>query len=390
MPSRGIPPGGIATCRRIRCGWVRCCWTWPALGGAGQRRAPKPDDRAAHRGPQTGDLWVRGGHPAEPDTEQGENPMTITTGTDPIPVAPYPGPTYVDGRISVGPRIRSDAEWAEYVAWDEGRCRCRNGLVVGAPGSGKTTFLEAVTLGLRASGDWYVLVAEGDPWGASPLLRSLAHRYAAGPREVLTQLEALEALIARQSALGIWTVDFPPGVQWVIDDLYRLTRDEWLVAQSFAERLARVARYGYRHGIAILAATATTLIEDCGMSAVLRASLAAGNFYGFRDTSAIVEGSVINGVAVAPRELPRGGGYAHTITDGQLSTLRVAWDRDMAAHAADLPDVQLGEDAAEAMAAAWPDKPANTTGPVRLARLRRAVAARLRALSQRIEGEAAS
>lgn len=129
----------------------------------------------------------------EPGDDESTAVLSVITRDVLADGVPYPGPRYGGGRIPLGPYADGTAE-AEYVAYDH--VGCRNGMATGEPGSGKSAFLEAVALGLKASGEWYVLFGDGDPeGGSSPLLNQVADWAEAGPVGVLAQLEALEAAL---------------------------------------------------------------------------------------------------------------------------------------------------------------------------------------------------
>jgi hypothetical protein len=250
---------------------------------------------------------------------------------------PYPGPRYLsgspsDGRIPIGPYADGTGE-ADYAAVDG--VGCRNGLATGAPGSGKSAFLEAVALGLRVCGRWTVLFGDGDPCGgSSPLLNRLADWRAAGPDEVMAQLVAVEDLLELRAALKSTLTAGPdgtpititdphrqvplremlpsseyPAVCWVLDELHRLTQDDWLKSQDFAGRLEKIARIGRKYGIVMLAGTQSLLADDFGANTKLRAYLSDRNCFVVRNPNKS-EQHTIAGLKIAPSALPPGGGYA--------------------------------------------------------------------------------
>lgn len=306
---------------------------------------------------------------------------------------PYPGPRYrttdlADGRIPIGPYADGTGE-ADYVAVDA--VGCRNGLATGAPGSGKSAFLEAVALGLKASGRWHVLFGDGDPGGgSSPLLNRLADWTAVGPEEVLAQLEAIEELLEVRSALKSTLTAGPdgtptpitdprtqvplremlpcpefPGVCWVLDELHRLTNDDSLKAAKLAERLEKLTRIGRKYGIVLVAGTQSLLIADFGggdAGSKLRGFLASRNNFAFYNSNRS-EQHVVAGLKIAPSSLPSGGGYAFSTGTGRVSMLRVAWARDMSHHLAGLPTTQLDADGERVMLR---HRPAEAGDPVTL------------------------
>jgi hypothetical protein len=254
-------------------------------------------------------------------------------------------------------------------------------MATGEPGSGKSAFLAAIALGLRASGEWYVLFGDGDPaGGSSPLLNQLAHWPAAGPEQALTQLEALEAEVVVRSLLKSTLTLGPdgrtptpitdpasqvplsemlpcpdyPGIQWIIDELHRLTQDDWLKGHHFAGRLEQLVRIGRKYGIVVLTGSQSLLADDYGANTKLRAYLGARNCFAFRNGNK-TEQHVVAGLTIAPAALPPGGGYAFATGTGRVSMLRAAWSRDMGRHAAELPTVWLDPDSALALAPYLPE-----------------------------------
>jgi hypothetical protein len=287
---------------------------------------------------------------------------------------PYPGPRYLtdspsDGRIPIGPYADGTGE-ADYVAVDA--VGCRNGLATGYPRSGKSAFLEAVTLGLRVSGRWTVLFGDGDPGGgSSPLLNRLADWPAAGPDQVMAQLHALEELLAVRAALKVIagpdgtptpvtepTREVPlremlptpgyPGVCWVLDELRRLTQDDRLRSQDFPARVEKIARTGPEYGIVILAGTLSLLADGFGGNTALRAALSARNCFLFRDRP--YPKRLTRARSRIARGLPPGGGYAFSARARRSSMLRVAWARDLSQHLAGLPEVALDPDSERVLA----------------------------------------
>ncbi len=299
---------------------------------------------------------------------------------------PYTGPRYFsesarDGRIPAGPHADGTG-WADYAAVDG--VGCRNGLVTGEPGSGKSAFLEVIALGLTASVRWTVLFGDGDPGGgSSPLLNRLAHWAGAGPDAALAQLTAIEELLELRTALKATLTAGPdgtptpitdprlqlplrellpspafPGVCWIIDELHRLTQDEWLKSQKFGERLEKIARIGRKYGIVMLAGTQSLLADDFGGNTKLRAYLAARNNFAFRNGNKS-EQHVVAGLKIAPAALPTGGGYAFSTGTGRISMLRVAWARDLSPYLTELTDTTLDPDSDRILAAHRPPEAAD-------------------------------
>lgn len=279
---------------------------------------------------------------------------------------PYTGPRYENGRIPLGPFADGDGEM-EYIACDE--VGCRNGLVTGEPGSGKSASLEAIGLGLKKSGVWALWFGDGDPeGGSSPVLNEISDWAEAGPQGVLAQLEAIEAALEIRSLLKSTLAEGPdgtpvpisdpatqrpirkltpsaavPGLQWIIDELHRLTSDPWLIERNFVPRLERVVRIGRKYGVVVLTGSQSLLAPDYGNSTTLRGYLAARNVLAFRNQNRS-ETAVVSGLAIAPSTLPPGGGYCFSTTTGRLSMGRVAWASDLGEFAAELPVTNLDQD----------------------------------------------
>lgn len=296
----------------------------------------------------------------------------------------YPGPRYVvDGSshtVPMGP-YADGSGWSEYVAVDA--VGCRNGMVTGEPGSGKSAFLEAVAMGLRSSGRWWIVFGDGDPeGGSSPLLNEAADWAEAGPQRVLVQLEAIEAILVVRGMIKNTLAEdsdtgFPvpltdparqrrlremrpcpayPGVQWILDELHRLSSDGWLKQRNFIPRLERVVRIGRKYGVVVLTGSQSLLVPDYGNSTPLRGYLGARNLFAFRNGNK-TERAVVSGLDIAPSVLPEGGGYAFSGGSGRLAMTRTAWSRDMGRHVAGLPDAVLDHDTALAIAPFLPAAP---------------------------------
>lgn len=283
---------------------------------------------------------------------------------------PYRGPRYDNGVIPLGPFADGEGDMQFYAVEDIG---VRNGLVTGEPGSGKSACLEAIGLGIKQSGVWHLLFGDGDPdGGSSPVLNDISDWAEAGPRQVLAQLEAIEAALEIRSLLkstltegadGPVRITDPsqqsplrkllptttiPGLMWIIDELQRLSTDDWLKAQDFIPRLERVVRIGRKYGVAVVVGTQSLLAGDYGNSTVLRGYLMARNLFAFRNMNRS-ENAVVGGMAVTPGSLPPGGGYCFAIAGGRLSMGRVAWAPDLGEWATALPSCALDEDTALAM-----------------------------------------
>jgi hypothetical protein len=284
----------------------------------------------------------------------------------------YEGPRYRDGRIRFG--MRADgAGPAEWVAYDG--TGVRGGLIAGGQGSGKSTLLGALGIAYRTSGEWHVLFGDGDIYGnSSHLLKKVAHDFAAGPGEVLQQLEALEAWYEYRGVLlpGLTTgpdgtpvrminpemqepVDWIkpcrayPGMIWVLDELYRLAVDPDLKAVGFIKRAAALQRILRKLGGAIIAGTQSLLGEDFGGDSAFRGMLAQGNLIALR-TENKNEKHVVGDFGISPNTLPKGGGYAISNDGTGTALIRTEYSDDMARWATNLPDLASEDQSAQVYA----------------------------------------
>lgn len=278
---------------------------------------------------------------------------------------PYRGPRYRDGRVPFAMRADGDGE-AEWVAYDG--TGVRGGLITGGQGSGKSSLMGALGMAFRSSGDWRVLFGDGDEQGnSSHLLKSVAHDFAAGPAEVLQQLEALEAWYAYRGLILADLTRGPdgaprpitdpatqkpvewikpcvayPGYVWFLDELYRLAKNTKLQDANFIGRAAKLLRIMRKIGGTIIVGTQSLLAEDFGGDSAFRGMLAQGNLIAMR-TENKAEQHVVGDFGIAPSTLPKGGGYAFANDGAGNAMVRVAWSEDMDQYAADLPKLGIGD-----------------------------------------------
>ncbi|WP_226360797.1 FtsK/SpoIIIE domain-containing protein [Pseudonocardia sp. ICBG1142] len=210
----------------------------------------------------------------------------------------YTGPRYESGAIPLGPYADGEGEMVFHAVEEVG---VRNGLVTGEPGSGKSACLEAIGLGLVASGCWHVFFGDGDPdGGSSPVLNDVADWAESGPDGVLAQLAAVEAALEVRSLLKSTLTDAPadpdsdgdgdggagagalvaitdpavqsparkllptpelPGLMWIIDELHRLSTHPHMVAADFIGRLERVVRIGRKYGVGLVVGTPRSAVD---------------------------------------------------------------------------------------------------------------------------------
>lgn len=281
---------------------------------------------------------------------------------------PYRGPRYRNGRIPFGMRADGAGE-AEWIAYDG--TGVRGGLIAGGQGSGKSSLMAALGMAYRASGEFRVLVGDGDERGiSSHLLKKVADDFAAGPQEVLQQLEALEAWYAYR---GLMLADLThgsdgdptpitdpatqepvdwikpcaafPGYVWFLDELYRLAKDPQLQDVNFIGRTASLLRIMRKIGGTIIVGTQSLLGEDFGGDSAFRGMLAQGNLVAMR-TENKAEQHIVGDFGIAPSTLRKGGGYAFANDGAGNAMVRVAWSEGMGQYAANLPKLGTGDPSA--------------------------------------------
>ncbi len=263
---------------------------------------------------------------------------------------PYTGPNYDRGRIRIG--LYADGTGSAYWnAYDDTGVQC--GLVTGEQRSGKSVFMAKLAGDYKASGEWGVLVGDGDPaGGSSPLMSEIADDFAKGPREVLEQLEGLEAVQreVRGHLMGLLTLDADgkpmwmdrpgqvpadkmlpcpqfPGIVWFLDELHMLTGDPYLRSVNFATRLGKVVRGLAKYGVAVIIGTQSALGADFGGDSALRAMLAK-NQVTMRTQNKSETGIVGQG-GFDPGTLRKGGGYAFLGDGVRRAMVRMEWAKDM-------------------------------------------------------------
>lgn len=285
---------------------------------------------------------------------------------------PYLGPRYHDGRIPFAQRA-DGAGPAEWLAYDE--TGALGGLITGGQGSGKSSLMGALGMAYRASGKWHVLFGDGDDMGnSSNLLKTVAHDFAAGPKEVLQQLEALEAWYEYRGVLMPGLTFGPdgdpvrmtnpetqapvdwikpcrayPGMIWFLDELFRLATNPMLQEAGFMERAARLQRILRKLGGTIIAGTQSKLGKDFGGDSAFRGMLAQGNQVTLR-TENKNEQHIVGNSGASPEILPKGGGYAFSNNGTGNVMVRVEWSRDMSRWTANLPDLASEDQSAQVYA----------------------------------------
>ncbi|MHA6631865.1 hypothetical protein ACU61A_41085 [Pseudonocardia sichuanensis] len=294
---------------------------------------------------------------------------------------PYRGPVYQDGRIPLG-MFADGSGHPHWVTRDS--TGPQPGMVTGGTGSGKSQLLARLGMAYRKSGEWIVLFGDGDEQGRSaPLLKRIAYDFAAGPDEVLEQLEALEAwFLARGDVMGGLTEDehgrpvpmrdprrqepaekiMPcrayPGFVWILDEYHRLATNPTLKAAGFTGRVSKLLRVMRKVGGTIIVGTQSGQIADFGDDDVFRGQLAAGNCVIMR-TKNKTERYVVADFGVNPGILPKGGGYGFVDDDGRKMMFRGEYSPHMARWVSTLPEYRPDELPALVYASKRPPKPAD-------------------------------
>lgn len=294
---------------------------------------------------------------------------------------PYRGPVYQDGEIPLG-------MYADGSGQPKWRTRDATGplggMVTGGTGSGKSQLLTRLGMAMRKSGEWIVLFGDGDEQGRSaPLLKRVAYDFAAGPDEVLQQLEGLEAWFrARGDIMGGLTEDedgkpvpmidprrqepvekvMPckafPGYMWILDEYHRLVSNPKLKAVGFTGRVGKLKRVMRKTGGDIIVGTQSSQVADFGDDDVFRGQLAAGNCVIMRtrtDTDRYAAGDF----GVNPALLPKGGGYGFVDDDGRKVMFRGEYSPHMGRWVSTLPEYRPDELPALVYASKRPPKPAD-------------------------------
>lgn len=242
---------------------------------------------------------------------------------------PYPGPRIMpDGRIPIG--LFADGSGTAY--WrSKDETGPLGGMVVGGSGSGKSSLLTRIAKALRKSGEFIVVVSDGDPDGRSaPLLKRIAYDFAAGAEQVMAQLAAFEAWFnLRGKTMGRYTVGpdglpipitdpaaqepadklMPcrrlPGWIWIIDEFYLLTR---ALGREFVERVSVLRRAIRKRGGNIIVGTQSGATSDFAGDDVLQSQLQQDNVALLR-TKIGTEQYAVGDFGCDPTTLPGGGGY---------------------------------------------------------------------------------
>lgn len=294
---------------------------------------------------------------------------------------PYRGPVYQDGRMPLG-MFADGSGRPQWVARDA--TGPQPGMVTGGTGSGKSQLLTRLGMALRKSGEWIVLFGDGDEQGRSaPLLKRIAYDFAAGPDEVLEQLEALEAWFrARGDIMGGLTEDADgkpvpminprrqepvekimpckafPGYVWILDEYHRLATNPKLKAVGFTGRVSKLLRVIRKTGGTIIVGTQSAQVADFGDDDVFRGQLAAGNCVIMR-TKNQTDRYAAGDFGVNPALLPKGGGYGFVDDDGRKMMFRGEYSQHMARWVSTLPEYRPDELPALVYASKRPPKPAD-------------------------------
>ncbi|KWX05848.1 hypothetical protein TH66_00455 [Carbonactinospora thermoautotrophica] len=225
----------------------------------------------------------------------------------------FTGPAYdpATGTIALGPFAdgQGEARWrlySENSMW--------GGVLIGGPGSGKSSLIENIAISAASTG--YTVILYGDPQegASSPALARHADWPALGVDQILDMLRALERASrwrAKENAAyglrGFTPSVERPGVLAIIDECHRVFGIE--EARELADWIAREGR---KVGIALLVASQYAGLPTFGGSESLRSSIMAGNAVVLRTASKTTRG-ILAGLEFDPAELPAIPGYAYLI-----------------------------------------------------------------------------
>jgi hypothetical protein len=237
---------------------------------------------------------------------------------------PYLGPAWDDGAIRIGPY----ADWfgeATWRLWSPGETgdndgSAWSGAIIGAPGSGKSRTVESIAIAAAASGvcvNWFI-----DPQGgsSSPALKEFADWYVdlTGADKMLRAVERVASWREFENATEGWTGFTPrpdrPLLVIYIDEAHEVLKGLW------GRRLSKLARKVRKLGICFVIISQYPGIETFGGDEALRLSIMAGNGICFR-TASNYAGSLMAGLEMDPKHLPKIAGYGYTIRTEDHSRL---------------------------------------------------------------------
>jgi hypothetical protein len=187
-----------------------------------------------------------------------------------------------------------------------------SGVVIGAPGIGKSRVIENIVISAISEGDtefWFIDPNQG---ASSPALARHADWFTTdqGAGDVLEALLAILDARGEESGVEGWTGFTPsparPGLLVVIDESHRVFTPDNAVLW------ARVAREGRKLGVALLVVSQYAGLETFGNKEALRSCIMVGNAIAMHVRSKSGKG-LMAGLEVDPLKLPNIPGYGFTL-----------------------------------------------------------------------------
>ena len=177
---------------------------------------------------------------------------------------------------------------------------------------GHTDTGQAIDWIARSGGRAYNGLVTGDDRAA--VLQAIADNLGAVGVTITTDLDTAEHLVTARALTGATPGNF--ALIW--HDFHATARAE----TRDADRVERIARCGPAVGVSVVVGTRTLLPQDFGNNTVLRALLHADNLVVLHDPLPFEH--AIAGALLQPFALPRDGGHAYTVQDGQQIPFRIA------------------------------------------------------------------
>jgi hypothetical protein len=225
----------------------------------------------------------------------------------------YPGPLWENGRAMMGP-YGDGIGMAPYTVYASKRAR--NGMVIGAPGSGKSRIVDVVCLAPRAQGHTSLIYFDGQDGMSSPALAREAWAFASLDAADLGLAALEEVQRYRQRYMrslgrnGFAPSPEFPGILIPQDEVHKIYR------LDNAERWANLAREFGKVGMAFVVSDQDATLETFRRG-VLRDALQTGNTVGLR-TANRDAGQILHEGKFNLRDLPGIPGYAYTIDTGTV------------------------------------------------------------------------
>ncbi|MGL5911574.1 MAG: type IV secretory system conjugative DNA transfer family protein [Phycicoccus sp.] len=227
------------------------------------------------------------------------------------------------GRVGLGPYV----DGTGYAEWELYRARgVFSGVVIGSTGGGKSSTVNTIVAGARASG--CVVTVYCDPKGnSSPDLAAAATVTCLGLDQAEELTSAVELLVARlgdqQAADGLAGYEPSPERPTylvVVDE-----SDMLFALPGMGDRWGRIAKMGRAVGVALMGATQYAGQMAFGGSELLRSSFAAGNVVLLR-TESNTSDNLIAPHMPRSTTLPRAPGYQYVSNStAQPIAVRAEW-----------------------------------------------------------------